>query len=143
MKHPKNYSSEERLRFRTASAGVFLFKDRLVLVMSEDYPAFEGCAKQLARFSSLPGIMLGLVYRAIYHFLGHLRVINAVSDELEQKINQSLENRYLIGLFTLEKSLVYYVNAIHSNGILIDKLRNNAAKIGFIPEELELSLIHI
>ena len=138
LKHPCNYSAGEQLRFRVGSTGVFLFKDRLVVVMSDDYPCFEGSAKQLARYSSLPGIMLGLIYRSIFHFLGHLRVINAVSDELEQKINTSMENKSLLGLFTLEKSLVYYVNAIHTNGSLVERLRNNAAKVGFSPEEMEL-----
>ena len=48
-----------------------------------------------------------------------------------------MENRYLINLFALEKSLVYYLNAINSNGVLCEKLKNNAAKIGFSQEELE------
>jgi len=46
-------------------------------------------------------------------------------------------NKYLLNLFTLEKSLVYYLKAIHSNGVLIDKLKNNSAKIGFSQENIE------
>ena len=49
-----------------------------------------------------------------------------------------MENRYLLNLFTLEKSLVYYLNAINSNGMVIEKIRHNAAKIGFSQESLEL-----
>jgi magnesium transporter len=37
----------------------------------------------------------------------------------------------------MEKSMVYYLNAIHANGVLIDKLRNNVAKLGLAQEELE------
>jgi magnesium transporter len=48
-----------------------------------------------------------------------------------------MENKHLVNLFTLEKSLVYYLNAINSNGALIEKLKNNAAKIGFSPENVE------
>jgi magnesium transporter len=33
--------------------------------------------------------------------------------------------------------MVYYHNAIHSNGVVIDKLKANAAKIGFTPENVE------
>jgi magnesium transporter len=42
-----------------------------------------------------------------------------------------------LNLFGLEKSLVYYLNAINSNGKLIERLRNSAAKIGFSAEHLE------
>jgi magnesium transporter len=48
-----------------------------------------------------------------------------------------MENRYLINLFSLEKSLVYYLNSVNSNAMLIEKLRHNAVKIGFTPEETE------
>jgi len=83
-------------------------------------------------------VLLKLIYRSIFHFLEHLKVINMISDELEQKINRAMENRFLINLFTLQKSLVYYQNAIHSNGVLIEKIRHNAARIGFTDEEMEL-----
>jgi magnesium transporter len=60
-----------------------------------------------------------------------------ISDEIEQKVNTSMENKYLIHMFTLEKSLVYYLNAIHFNAGVLEKLRNNAARIGFSKENVE------
>ncbi|MCI0471374.1 MAG: magnesium transporter CorA family protein, partial [Candidatus Aminicenantes bacterium] len=55
-----------------------------------------------------------------------------------------MENRNLLNLFVLEKSLVYYLNAINSNGIVIEKIRNNATKIDISPELLGfLDDIHI
>jgi magnesium transporter len=82
--------------------------------------------------------MLRMIYRSIFHYLEHLKIISQISDELQGKINTAMENKHLINLFTLEKSLEYYLNSINSNGALIDKLRANAAKIGFNTEELEL-----
>jgi magnesium transporter len=78
-----------------------------------------------------------MINRSIFHFLEHLKIINTISTELEQKINQAMENRQLINLFGLEKSLVYYVASINSNGTVIDKLKLNSGKIGFSPEEGE------
>jgi magnesium transporter len=60
-----------------------------------------------------------------------------IADSLERKIQRAMENRHLINLFTLEKSLVYYLNSIHSNGVAIDKLKTNAARVGFSQENLE------
>ena len=61
-----------------------------------------------------------------------------ICDEIEQKVNASMENKYLIQMFTLEKSLVYYLNAIHSNAVLLEKLRNAASKINFTSEDMEM-----
>jgi len=135
VKRPKNYSAAEQFMFRVTSMGLFLFKDRLVVVVSEEDPIFDG--KLFVAVHSVVDVMLRLVYRSIFHFLQHLKVINMVSDELEQKINESMENRFLINLFTLEKSLVYYLNAVHTNGVLISKLKNNMMKIGIGPEQSE------
>lgn len=135
FKMPKSYSGEEELAFRVVSTGAFLFKDRLVIILSEDVPLFEG--KQFNRVYSLKSLFLKLINRAAYHFMEHLKVINFLTDELEKKINISMENRYLINLFTLEKSLVYYLNAISSNTVVIEKLKNYAPKMGFLTEEAE------
>ena len=82
--------------------------------------------------------MIRLIYRAIFHFMEHLRIINTIADDVEQKINKAMENKYLINLFALQKSLVYYQNAVNSNGALIEKIRHNAARFGFTQEEMEL-----
>jgi len=134
-KRPKNYSSQDEFLFKIASAGVFVFKDFLVVVISEDVPLFEG--RPFARVRDLQELMLKLIHRSIFHFEAHLRAINMISSELEQEINTAMTNKNLLNLFTLEKSLVYYLNAINTNGKLIDKLKANAAKLGLGPEHLE------
>ena len=135
-KRPKNYSGEDQLLFKAATMGVFFFGDILILVVADDTTLFEG--KQLAKVGSVRELMIRLIYRAIFHFMEHLRIINTIADDVEQKINKAMENRYLINLFALQKSLVYYQNAVNSNGALIEKIRHNAAKFGFTQEEMEL-----
>ena len=81
-KRPKNYPTEHGVAFRVASSGIFLFKDKLILVQPEDINLFEG--KPFARLHSLPEVMLKLIYRSIFHFLEHLKIINTTFDDLEQ-----------------------------------------------------------
>ena len=135
FKRPKNYSSEDEFLFKVASTGLFLFKDKLVIILAEEAPLFEG--RQFSRVLSLNDVALKLLYRSIYHFIEHLKVINAVSAALEQQISTSMANTYLLNLFTLEKSLVYYLNAINTNAKVIGRLRNNASKVGFSIESQE------
>lgn len=136
FKRPKNYSAADEFHFKVASTGVFLFKDRLIIVMSEDAQLFE--IKQSNRIHSVQDALLRFMYRSIFHFLEHLKVIHLISDQLEQKIQQAMENRALINLFTLEKGMVYYLNAIHGNGVVIEKVKNLAARLGLSPEQVEL-----
>ena len=135
-KRPKNYSAKDQLLFKTHTIGLFYFKDFLIIVMNDDVNLFEG--KQFNKVMSINELVLKLIYRAIFHFLDHLKVMNMISNELEMKINKAMENRYLLNMFTLEKSLVYYLNAINSNGVLIEKFKLNASKFSLSVEEIEL-----
>lgn len=136
FKSPKNYSGGETFLFTVSSYGIFWFRDKLIVVMQEEMPLFEG--KIFSRIAALEDVFLGIIYRTIFHYLNHLKVINMISDSLEQKINTSMKNKYLINLFTLEKSLVYYLNAINSNGFVIERLKQHAHKLAFSEANIEL-----
>jgi len=136
FKRPQNYSHQNQLLFKSSTAGIFFQKSRLILVLPEDVFLFEG--KLFQKVDSLHEMLLKIIYISIFHFFGHLRVMNMISEELEHKIHQSMENKNLIHLFTLEKSLVYYLNAINSNGVLLEKLKHNAGRIGFSGKQTEL-----
>ena len=135
INRPRNYSSSEQYLFSVSSMGIFLFKERMVIVAQEDLMPLE--THHVQRVSSLPDLMLKILYRTTLHYLQHLKVMNMIADSLEDKIQRSMENRHLINLFTLEKSLVYYMNSIHSNGVAIERLKASGAKIGFSTENLE------
>jgi len=135
-KRPRSYTAADQFLFKVSSVGAFLFKDKLILVVSEDVPLAEGLHS--LRVSSPAETVLRLIYRAIIHYREHLKVISAISDDLQEKISKSMENRHLLNLFTLQKSLVFYLNSITSNTVLLEKLKLNSAKIGFPVEEIEL-----
>lgn len=135
LKRPKRHVSEDSFLFKVLSTGVFLFKDQLIIVLADDAPLFEG--KPFVKIQAIQDILLKLIYVSISHFVGHIKGITLIANDLEQQINTAMENKYLLDLFMLEKSLVYYHNAINSNGVLIEKIRNNAAKIGLSQENLE------
>ena len=135
VNRPRNYSSSEQFLFTVSSMGIFLFKEKMVIVAQEELMPLE--THHVQRVTSLPDLMLKILYRTTLHYLEHLKVMNMIADALEDKIQRSMENRHLINLFTLEKSLVYYMNSIHSNGVAIERLKASGAKIGFSPENLE------
>jgi magnesium transporter len=136
LKRPKNYSSEDDFLFKVLSSGLFLFRDKLVVVMAEEAPVLDA-GRVPHKGSSPADVFLRILYRTIFHFLEHLRVIGMLSDSLEKRIHTSFDNRHLLNLFKLEKSLVYYLSGISSNAVAIDKLKAAAARLSFTQEQAE------
>jgi magnesium transporter len=135
FKRPKNYSSADNFLFKVWSYGLFLFPNRIIVVRNEDIPVFD--TRHFAKLRTPLDVALRLLSRTINHFIDHIKGINLIAGELEQKISSSMENRYLLNMFTIEKSLVYYLYGINSNGVVIDKLKISASKVGFTPENIE------
>ncbi|MBP7584172.1 MAG: magnesium transporter CorA family protein [Spirochaetes bacterium] len=136
LKRPQNYSGGDQFLFKVSSMGLFWYSDRVVIILMEDIKLFDG--KLFSRVQSVKDLVLRLILRTISHYIDHLKVINMISDSLEQKINASMKNKYLINLFTLEKSLVYYLNAINANAFVIERIRNNRARLALTEEHLEM-----
>ncbi|MGH8594961.1 MAG: magnesium transporter CorA family protein [Gammaproteobacteria bacterium] len=133
-KRPTKYSGEDSFFFDVASIGLLLFKERLVVIVTDDIePAGIG-TRQTPTLRSPLDVMLRLLFSTIQHYLAHLKVIKMIARELQQKINTSMENKHLIQMFNLSESLVYYINAINSNGVVLTRLRNHAEKGAFSPE---------
>jgi magnesium transporter len=129
FKRPRSFCADDNFLLKLTSTGVFVYKDYLLIVMSDDSPIFEGRVPFAVK--SIQDVILRLLYLATMHFEGHLKAINMLADSLERRINTSLENRYLLNMFALEKSLVYIVNSIASNGALLERMKFYAEKLSF------------
>ncbi len=124
FKHPKRYSANDNFQFRINSVGLFLFKDRLIVIAPSDMSVFDGRA--FTKVQDLQLLFLRILSTCISHCFSHLQVINQIANELEPKIVTSMENQHLLLMFSIEKSLVYYINAISANGRVIERLKTNA-----------------
>ena len=137
-KRPMNYSGQDNFYFNVASVGLFMFKDRLAIVLTEDISIAPTGARKVQRLDSLTNVLLSFLYETIYHYLEHLKVIKMISRDIQQKINTSMENKHLIQMFNLSESLVYYTDAISGNNAVLIRLRSHAEKSGFAPPVLDL-----
>jgi len=136
VKQPRNYNSQDQLLFTVASIGLFVDKERLIVVTPEPLEIFD--EKMVRRVDSPQDALLKVLYASVAHFLGHLKVINMISEALEKRINASMGNKYLLDMFTLEKSLVYFVNGIGSNQMVLEKMRSSAARLELSGHHVEI-----
>ena len=121
FKKPKNYSAEDNFQFRVESFGIFIFKDWVLLLTDSDIPVMD--ERKFSKIDSLNTFVLRVLSFAIAHFNEHLKIINRINDDLEQRLNTSMENKYLLSMFSLNKGLIYYVSALNSNDTLLRKLQ--------------------
>jgi magnesium transporter len=136
-KRPTSYSGKDTFYFDVASIGMLLLEQRLVVIVTDNLPLTSG-ARQTPTLHRPVDVLLGLLLNTIQHYLEHLKVIKMIARDLQQKINTSMENKHLIQMFNLSESLIYYLNAINSNGVVLTRLRTHAEKAGFSATDLAL-----
>lgn len=134
-KRPNNYSFETSLQFNVSSIGIILSDKKIILILKEDYDLYD--RREFKKINSLHDYFLKILFYTTRHFVDHIKAISMMSKELQEKITSSLENKYLVQMFNLSESLIYYINAINSNNMALIKLKNNYQRFGFTPDEME------
>jgi magnesium transporter len=81
--------------------------------------------------------ILQILYRIDTLYLQYLRDVDRKSDNVEAQLHKSTQNRELIELLKLEKSLVYFTTALRSNEAVLEKLLRTEL-IKKYPEDAEL-----
>lgn len=135
-KRPESYSGAESLAFEVSSFGLLFSKTRLLVIATDD-SQLSGLGDRQPLHTPLD-VLLDMLFNNLHHYLDHLKVIKMVARELQKKFNASMENQHLIQMFNLSESLIYYINAIHSNGAVLTRLRNHAEKEHFGAEAIAL-----
>ncbi len=135
-KMPETTSVSEAIELAVSVIGLSLLENRLAFVRGSAELSFAD--REFRKVSDVRDAMLAFLLRTVRHFVGHLRVIKQISTELEEKITVSMENKHLLQMFSLSESLVYYVDAIEGNAVVLAKLRSLGVQLGFLPRHLEM-----
>jgi magnesium transporter len=78
-----------------------LAQDRLAFVRATgDIPFTD---REFRSVRDTRDTMLALLLRTVRHFVGHLKAVRQISQELEKKITVSMENRHLLQMFSLRE----------------------------------------
>ena len=126
--------------YTTEPLGIILAKDAIITVCLEETPVLYALKQKHAnelRTHMRTRFVLQILYRNASLYLQYLRVINKLSDKIEQKLHGSTENRELIELLELEKSLVYFTTSLRSNEVVLEKLLKSD-RVKKYPEDEDL-----
>ncbi len=135
-KCPDNVSRADTIVFEVSSVGLLLNEGRLIIIDPSGRLSFTG--REFKRTASIFDFMLNWLLHTIHHYQGHLKAIKLMSKELQEKVVTSMGNKYLLQMFTLGESLIYYHNALESNHTVLGRMRAAVEKLKFSTEQVEM-----
>ena len=111
--------------YDTLPLGIFITPDFIITLCIQEtevmrtftenkYPLFYTFKK--TRF------LFQILYRTATLFLRYLQQINHRTDDIEQDLRHSMQNKEFFLLLELQKSLTYFTSALRSNGTVMEKL---------------------
>ena len=125
---PNIETHNDKELYDTIPLSVFVVKKAVITVSLEKTPILEAFANGTVRDfnpAMRSRFVLQILYRTSSLFLQYLRSIDRQSEIVENKLHKSTQNRELIELLKLEKSLVYFTTALRSNEVVLEKLFKN------------------
>ena len=126
--------------YSTVPVSILIVQDAIITVCSEKSPVLStfvnGRVKGF-RTQMKSRFILQLLYQIDTLYLQYLHNVDRKSEEVEAKLHKSTQNRELIELLKLEKSLVYFTTALRSNEAVLEKLLRTEL-VKKYPEDAEL-----
>jgi magnesium transporter len=119
------YDPNEEVSYRTLPLGIIYSGDYVITVASrkleliQDF--FYGKVKNFDCGNKERFILL-ILYRAALMYLNFLKEINGRSSLIEKRLHMAINNKELLNLLLLEKSLVYFTTSLKADEIMISRL---------------------
>ncbi|MBR4998486.1 MAG: magnesium transporter CorA family protein [Clostridia bacterium] len=88
------------------------------------------------RLSDFPSFIVHIMNRANLNFLRYLKEINRRSTSIQNEMKLEIENKEIIQMLGLEKSLVYFTTSLKSNRLLLQKM-SKTRLIKFDEEDID------
>lgn len=111
--------------YDTLPLAIIVTTDYVITVCLEDTPViseFNETTSRTFRTYKKSRFLFQILYKSATFYLRYLRQMNKISDEIEQKLRNSMKNREILRLLELQKGLTYFNAALRSNGAVLDKL---------------------
>jgi magnesium transporter len=135
-KCPDDISRGDTIQFGVSSLGIAIRQNKAAVIVPRNSLVMTG--RDFKYVNSLWECILHTLMYTVHRYQGHLKAIKLMSQELQAKIVTSMENKYLLQMFALGESLVYYHNALESNFVVLSKLRAGSDKLKLTVAEIDL-----
>lgn len=125
--------------YYTVPIGIIIKKNIIITLCWTDSEVLRDfCSNRIRniRLSDFPSFIVQIINRANLNFLRYLKEINRRSSGIQNEMRLEIENKEIIQMLSLEKSLVYFTTSLKSNQLLLEKM-NNTKLIQFDEEDFD------
>ncbi len=112
--------------FITVPIGIIIQNTRVITVTQQENPIIERIlAHKVKKFNPADKALfvLHILDQNVFWFLECLKSINSKRNFIERELYDSSRNAELKSLLRIEKSLVYFVNSLNANDLLMMKMK--------------------
>ena len=120
-----SFDPTAEIPYFTIPVGIIIFKKLIITICwtdSEVIRDFGNNRVKNARLSDFPAFIVNILNRADSSFLRYLKEINRRAIGIQSEMKMEVENREIIQMLGLEKSLAYFSTSLKSNQLLLEKL---------------------
>lgn len=116
---------ENTLVYTTMPLGIIVTKTNIITVCLNEITALSDLATGAVR--NVQTVMktrfvLTLLLRVAQSFLIRLKHINKMTSQMESEMHRSMQNKKLVQMMGLQKSLVYFSTSLKANEITLEKI---------------------
>jgi magnesium transporter len=111
--------------YETMPIGLIITNDYFITVCLKNTPVLHEFINSKVRgFFTFKKtrFALQILYVISTYYLRYLKQLNRQTDEIEKELHQSMKNKQLYALMSVEKSLVYFITSLKSNKIVLEKM---------------------
>lgn len=120
-----SFDPTAEIPYFTIPIGIIIFKKTIITICwtdSEVLRDFGNNRVKNASISDFPAFIMNILNRAASNFLRYLKEINRRAIGIQSEMKAEVENREIIQMLGLEKSLAYFTTSLKSNQLLLEKL---------------------
>ena len=117
--------AENTLVYTTIPLGIIVTKSNVVTVCLNEITAVNDIASGVVRnvqTAMKTRFLLTLLLRVAQSFLIRLKHINKLTSQMETELHHSMQNKQLVQMMGLQKSLVYFSTSLKANEITLEKI---------------------
>ena len=121
------YDANTEIAYYTIPLGVIIKDNYIITICWTDCEVlrdFSANRVKGARLADFPAFMIQILSRSDILFLRYLKEINRRSSSIQKELQVSIENKEIILMLGLEKSLVYFTTSLKSNSLLLMKMKS-------------------
>ncbi len=116
---------DDEKNFDTLPLGIIFTHEGIITVCSKENKIISSFNADTAKFFDTrdkTNFMLSILFRTAKYYLRYLKIINKQTEEIEDNLRKTTNNKALFKLIEAQKSLVYFTTALKDNRVVLEKI---------------------